>query len=211
MQGIVETVARMGAFWLVLLAFGLGVSEGAIGLDLVVPGEVGMVLAGAAAAEADVAIAVLVPPAAIGAVVGDSLGYLLGRRYGTRLLCRWDRVRRRVEPAIERSTEYFERHGGRAVFIARWVGALRGVVPVAAGIAEMPYRRFLLWDLPAAVLWSTAVISVGWYLGDDVARIVDRIGLGISVVVVLVIVGVVVVRKRMGARRSADAAESRAC
>jgi membrane-associated protein len=196
MRGLIESVSRMGTVALLALAFGLGVGEGAIGLDLVVPGEVGMVFVGAAAEEAGVPLLAVIPPAAAGAVIGDSLGYLIGRRFGVRVLCRWDRIRDRVEPALERSTHYFERRGPAAVFTARWVGALRGVVPVAAGIAEMPYRRFLAWDVPAAVLWSTAIVSLGWYVGDDVAGVVDRVGLVVSTVVVACIVAIVVVRRR---------------
>jgi membrane-associated protein len=206
MRGFIESISRTGAWALVVLAFGLGFSEGAMGLDLVVPGEVGMVIVGAAAEEAEVTLLAVIPPAAGGAVAGDSVGYLLGRRFGARLVCRSDRLRHRLEPALARSHGYFERHGPRAVFTARWVGALRGVVPVVAGMAGMPYRRFVTWDVPAAILWSTAVVSLGWFLGDDVAAVVDRIGLGISVLVVALIVVVVLVRRRAGGRRTSSEA-----
>ena len=80
------------------------------------------------------------------------------------------------------------------MFAARWVGALRALVPLVAGTSEMPFRRFLPWDATAAVLWVTATVWLGATLGDDVADVVDRIGTTISLVVVGVIVLVVVVR-----------------
>jgi membrane-associated protein len=82
------------------------------------------------------------------------------------------------------------------VFVARWVGALRALVPLVAGISEMPFRRFLAWDAAAAVLWVTTMIWPGATLGDDIASVIDRIGTGISLVVVGVLVLVVVLRSR---------------
>ena len=130
----------------------------------------------------------------VGAVLGDSFSYLIGRRWGMTLVRRWGWLRRRLEPRFERAHGYFDRRGGRAVFVARWVGALRALVPLVAGTATMPFRRFLLWDAAAAVLWVTAMVWLGVLLGDDMARVVDRVGTGISLVVVGVIALVVLLR-----------------
>jgi undecaprenyl-diphosphatase len=202
MRGLVDSAARLGTLVLMALALGLGFGEGAIGLDLVVPGEVGMVFVGAAAAEADAPLFAVIPAGAIGAVAGDSVGWLIGRRFGARVVTRWALLRR-LEPAMERARGTFERRGGLAVFAARWVGALRGVVPVVAGTGEMPYRRFLAWDAPAALLWTTAVMLLGYHLGDDVAGVVDRVGLFTSIGVVAVIAAVVLVRHLRARRQPA--------
>ncbi len=88
------------------------------------------------------------------------------------------------------------------MFVARWVGALRAVMPVVAGVSRMPYPRFVRWDAPAAIAWTAAVVSAGFYLGDRIADVIDRIGLVVSLVVVALLVVVVAVRRRRAQSRS---------
>lgn len=204
MSDLVEAAARLGTLALAAIALGLGFGESAIALDLIVPGEVGMVFIGAAAHDAGAPLALLITAGVVGAVAGDSAGYFIGRRWGTRVLYRWVWLRRRVEPAVERSQKYFERRGGLAVFVARWVGALRAVMPVVAGISEMRYRRFLAWDVPAVILWTSLVVSLGFYFGDDIADVVDRIGLVVSLVIVVLLVAVIVFRRHRVNARARD-------
>jgi membrane-associated protein len=198
---LIEAAARLGTLALAAIAFGLGFGESAIALDLVVPGEVGMVFIGAAARDAGAPLALLITAGAVGAIAGDSASYFIGRRWGTTVLYRWKWLRRRVEPGVERSREYFKRRGGLAVFAARWVGALRAVMPAVAGISEMRYRRFLAWDVPAVVLWTSLVVSVGFYFGDGIADVVDRIGLTVSLVIVVLLLALILVRRRVKGRR----------
>jgi membrane-associated protein len=195
-SSILDAVGRLGGWLLCVAVFGVAFGESAVLMDLVIPGEVGMVVAGAAAKRNDVSPWLLVVVASLGSILGDSFSYLVGRRWGMSLVRRWGWLRRRVEPRFERARRYFERRGGRAVFVARWVGALRAVVPAVAGTSEMPYRRFLLWDAAAAVLWVTTMVWLGAIFGDDIARVVDRIGTGISLVVIGGIVLLVVLRSK---------------
>jgi membrane-associated protein len=103
--------------------------------------------------------------------------------------------------AVRRAlAEVLQRRGGLAVFAARWVGALRAVMPVVAGISDMRYRRFLAWDVPAVILWTSLVVSVGFYFGDGIAEVVDRIGLTVSLVIVVLVVALIVLRRRVNAR-----------
>ena len=181
---IIEWVAGLTGPVLYLAVAGLAFGETAIFVDLLVPGEVGMVIAGAAGAEAGLRLPLLVLAGAIGATVGDSVSYVIGRRWGFRLVHRWAFTRTRLEPKLTAAQRYFARRGGSAVFLGRWVGALRAVVPLVAGAARMPYRRFLAWNVLASAGWATAAVSLGWYLGEPVARTVDRIGLVLSAVLV---------------------------
>jgi undecaprenyl-diphosphatase len=185
---VIDFLARASGATLYLLVAFLAFSETAMFVDLLVPGEVGMVLAGAAAARGEGSLLGLVVAGASGAVLGDSFSYLLGRRYGPRLVHRWGFVRRRLEPHLEHAHAYFARRGGTAVFGARWVGALRAVVPFVAGAASMPYPRFLLWNVLASFGWVGTTVALGWYAGEPAARAVDRVGLAVSAVVVGVIV-----------------------
>jgi membrane-associated protein len=195
-SAVIDAVARLGGWLLCVAVLGVAFGESAVLLDLVVPGEVGMVVGGAAAKRTRVSPWLLVAVGSLGSVAGDSFSYLVGRRWGMSLVRRWDWVRRRLEPRFERAHRYFLLRGGQAVFAARWVGALRAVVPAVAGTSGMPYRRFLRWDAVAAALWVTTMVWLGVLLGDDIARVVDRIGTAVSLVVVGSIVLAVFLRSR---------------
>jgi membrane protein DedA with SNARE-associated domain len=112
----------------------------------------------------------------------------LGRRFGAGLVNRWSWSRRRLGPALARAEERFATRGGWAIFGARWVGALRAVVPLVAGSARMPVRRFLAWNAVASVLWASAIISLGYVVGRHVGTSLERVGAAVSVVVVTVLV-----------------------
>ena len=184
MVATAEGAALIGLVFLVVFA------ESAILLDLVVPGEVGLVLAGTAAEQNGTSLVLVIVAATLGATAGDSLGYVVGRRFGPALVTRW-RWTRRLEPSLERARDHYARRGGVTVAVARWIGALRAVVPVVAGAAALTYRRFLAWSLPSAAAWSAVVASLGFAFGDDVVELVDRVGLGVSLVAVAVVVGAV--------------------
>jgi membrane protein DedA with SNARE-associated domain len=86
---------------------------------------------------------------------------------------------------VERAQEYFADHGGLAVFLGRFVGVVRGVVPVVAGTARMPYRRFLPWNIAASLAWTGAVMSAGYLIGRNVESLVSRASLVVTGVVVV--------------------------
>lgn len=197
---LIEALADASGPLLLLGVFLLAYGEGTMGLDLLVPGEAGVAIVAAAVAErGEPPLAAVIAAAASGALAGDSTGWAIGRRFGTPFAQRWRWTRRRVAPALERAHRYFEHRGGRAVFVARFVGALRAVVPIVAGAGAMPYRRFLAWDIPAALAWASLVATLGYVYGDDVAGVLDRVGVAISLVA-LVTIAVVVLWRRRSAR-----------
>jgi len=189
-ERLLDNIAELGPVVLHLVVFFLAFSETALFLDLLIPGEAGMVVAGAAAARAGASLPTMILAAAAGAIAGDTVSYLIGRRWGMALIQRWEPVRRRLEPRTERAHDFFERHGGAAVFFGRFVGVVRGVIPAVAGMAEMPYRRFLAWNVVASLAWTAAVISAGYLLGRNVEKVVSRVGLAITLVVVVAVVTV---------------------
>ena len=195
-DSILDAIADAGLGWLVVAAFGFAFAETALFLDFIIPGEVGLVVVGAAGERADAPLLLLIAVATVGAITGDSVSYVLGRRYGLRLVHRWEPVERRVGPSVERAQAYFETRGGSAVFFGRFVGALRAVVPFVAGMGHMPYRRFLVWNVLASIVWTSIVISLGYFVGAQIRDDVDRIGLAISVVVVLALVAAWLIHRR---------------
>lgn len=172
---LIDVVGGLGFTGLALSAAALAFSETAVGLDLVVPGEAGMLVVGAAADQHAYSPVPLAVAAAVGATVGDTVSYAIGRRWGLALLERW-RLTRRLVPKARDAEGWFERRGGAAVFIGRWVGALRAIVPVIAGTARMSFGRFLAWNVLASVTWAGAAVTLGYVLGTSAARQVDRMG-----------------------------------
>lgn len=189
---------------LALIAFGLAFGEAAIGLDLIVPGEAGMVVVGAATDRKDMALWSIILAGGAGAAVGDSLSYALGRRYGLHLAQRWAFTRRHVEPALLAAEARFERHGGAAVAGARWVGALRAVVPAVAGAAKMPFGRFLLWNVPSCMAWAAVTVTLGAVFGEMIVGSVDTVSTAISGVALVIIVALLLRRRRHATRRPLD-------
>lgn len=184
---VVDALGDLGLVGLCLAVAFLAFSETAILLDLAVPGEVGLVLGGAAAASAGHPVVVVIAAAALGALAGDSLSYTVGRRWGRPLIERFRWTRRRLLPVVDRAEHHFAEHGGRSVFIGRWIGALRAVVPFVAGIGRLRVATFLLWNVAASISWATTVVLVGFWLGEPVADTVDRIGTVVSVAAVVAI------------------------
>ena len=184
-----DVVILLGAMLL------LSAGEAALFLDLLVPGEVAMIVGGAVLADQNGPVVAGMACAAVGAVIGDSLSFLLGATVGTRLVERWDFLRRHLGPQIERARKYFERGGGPIVAVARFVGALRAVVPFVAASNGMPYRRFLLWDVPAAIVWGTLMVGLGAAYGDDIARTIDRLDWWMTLAILVAIAGWLLYRR----------------
>jgi membrane-associated protein len=183
LESVLDDIATLGGGWLLLAAFLLAFGETAFLADLFVPGEVGLVVVGAAAARGGDSLVAMIAAAAAGATLGDSVGWLLGRYGATRLVERWAWTRRRVAPKVDQARGYFERRGGGAVFVGRFVGAVRAVVSVVAGMSGMPYWRFLGWNVLASLAWTGLVVSAGYFLGRHADSIVAEIALLVAIAV----------------------------
>lgn len=157
-------VGRLG-HWGYLVVFFCAVLESAAFVGLLVPGESVVLVAGFFAAQGQLDIGDLIVIVAIGAVLGDSIGYEMGRRIGRSGLERYGRRFGLTGERIDRAESFFERHGGKAVFLGRFVGFARALVPFLAGSARMPYRKFLPYNAFGAALWSAAVLLVGYFVG----------------------------------------------
>jgi membrane-associated protein len=144
---------------------------------LPVPGETALIAAGVLASHGRVHIESVIVLAALGAMLGDNLGYAIGRTGGRRLLERpgfLEHHRRRI---LEEGQPFFERHGAKAVFLGRWVAGLRIAAAWLAGINRMPWRRFLFWNALGAVAWATSVGLLAFYLGPPAENIFRTAGI----------------------------------
>jgi membrane protein DedA with SNARE-associated domain len=185
-----------------LLVFG----ESAFFAGFVIPGETAVLLGGFLASQGHLDIVTLIVVVVISAILGDTVGYEVGKRLGPRVLQL--SIFRRHQTQLDKAQESLRRRGGPAVFLGRWTAFLRAVVPGIAGLSRMRYLTFLFWNALGGITWGITFSLVGYFAGASYERVASTIGKGSAVVVaVLVIAGVVVWRVRRGRRERDEEAE----
>jgi membrane protein DedA with SNARE-associated domain len=182
--------------WVVLLIVGLVVfAEDAVFVGFVIPGETAAILGGVAASLGHVPLWAVVTTVVIAAIVGDSVGYEVGRHLGPRVLEHRLLDKRREQ--IERAQDLLVRRGGAAVALGRSVALLRAMMPALAGMSRMPYGRFLTWNAAGGVVWGIATVAIGYFAGTSYKTVATNVGRGTALVVaMLAILAVVVWRVR---------------
>ena len=188
MSGVLDAAARLASPWAYVVLALLAAAESAAFVGLAIPGETAMLLGGFLAFQGRVSLPVMMAAGAVGAIVGDSIGYQIGRVFGEPL--KRSRLGRRVgEGRWARGEAYLRDKGGHAVFLGRFVGLLRALVPALAGMARMPYRTFLPWNAAGGVIWGPGFVLLGYLAGGSwrqVERVAGRASLLLVVLVVLV-------------------------
>ena len=170
------------------------------------PGDSLLVTAGIFSSAGVIPLHWLLAPVMLCAIVGDQIGYWIGRAAGPALYRREDSLFFR-RSHLQRAHEFYEKYGGRAVIFARFVPIIRTFCPPVAGAARMPYSRYLIFDIFGGVLWVGAMILGGYFLGRTVPNIGQRIHYVIAVVVVLSLLPAVISILR--ARRAVARGEAR--
>lgn len=167
---LVDQLLKLDPAIALVLVFLLPALEASIFLGFVLPGETAVVVGGFLAYEGKVPLAAVFAAAIIGAVLGDSVGYEVGKKWGDALL---DKAPKRfVKPVhIVQGKQLINRLGGQAVFAGRWTAVLRALVPSLCGTAMMRYRTFLLWNAIGGVTWATAFILIGYLAGTAWERV----------------------------------------
>lgn len=135
------------------------------------------------ALEGKPSLLILLPLCFLAAAAGDQVGYMVGARLGPSLFTRPD-SRLFKQENVTRTTEFFDKHGARALVLARFVPVVRTFTPVLAGVSQMPYRRFVVYNVLGAALWSVGATMLGWGLGKRFPDL-DRYLTPVLLVVVL--------------------------
>ena len=164
-----------------------------------VPGETALIASAVLASQGHLSIELVIAVAAVAAIVGDNFGYMLGARFGRRLLERPGRTQARRLVALKQGEQLFERHGPKAVFIGRWIALLRIWAAWLAGMASMRWRSFLLWNALGGICWALFFGLLGYYGGEAAAELVARLGVGVAIAAGAAAVATwVVVHRRRG-------------
>lgn len=200
---IVDQLLKLNPWVALSLVFLLPALEASVFLGFVLPGETAVVVGGFLAYEHKIPLWAVFLAAIAGAILGDSAGYEVGKKWGDSLL---DKAPKRfVKPAhIKQGKDLINRLGGRAVFIGRWTAVLRALVPSLCGTAKMRYRNFLLWNALGGVTWATAFILIGYLAGTAWQRIehyTNVVSYALFGAAVVAVVGIILWNRRRQAQR----------
>jgi membrane protein DedA with SNARE-associated domain len=165
-----------------------------------IPGETALIAAAVLASQGKLQIELVIAIAAAAAIVGDNIGYLIGRKGGRWLLERPGAFYRQRQEVLRVGEPFFERHGPKAVFFGRFLLGLRIWASWLAGATRMHWRSFALWNALGGITWATAVGLIAYLLGSSAGNALEAFGIYGLVAVVIAIVAALVLHRRHASR-----------
>lgn len=201
---LLEKILHLPAWLILLLVFLLPGLEAAAFIGVVFPGEIAVLLGGVAASQGSVSIGLVLLAACLGAVLGDQVGYFIGREWGETVLRKIpDRLL--DEDRLQAGRAYVRKMGAKGVILGRWTAALRALVPGLAGMSRMSYPRFLVSNIIGGVGWAVLVGVVGYLAGNSYKKVESALGSVSYLLLALIVVGLVgwhFVRRRRERQRA---------
>lgn len=198
MSSIANYILGLHGILALLLIFILPAAESSIFAGFIFPGETTVILGGVLASEHRVPLLAAIAAASLGAIIGDSIGYFVGKRWGRSLID--GPLKRFLKPShVARAEEFIVRRGGPGVFIGRFTAALRVLIPGIAGVAGMEYKTFVIFNVTGGIAWAITMTMLGYVAGQSfrhVEKVAGQISYIVLAVVVVLIVGFVILRKR---------------
>ena len=173
---IIESVGYLGLFAIIF-------SESGLLVGFFLPGDSLLFTAGFLASQGFFNILLLTPMTFIAAVMGDSVGYAFGQKVGPKLFKKEDSIFFHKKHLI-RAKNFYNKHGGKTITIARFLPVIRTFAPIVAGIGQMPYKKFLAYNILGGFLWAVCIPFAGYFLGSLIPS-VDKYLFPIIVVIVL--------------------------
>lgn len=178
LEDLIKTVSYFGV-WAIVFA------ETGLFFGVFLPGDSLLFTAGVLASQGYFNIVLLAFGCFVAAVAGDATGYYIGDRMGRRLFTKPES--RFFKPAyLHKAQAFFEKHGGKAIILGRFMPVVRTMVPMVAGAGTMPYRRFFTYNVIGGFLWGVCVTVAGYYLGELIGDSIDRYLLPIIAVIIIV-------------------------
>ena len=203
MSGVLDNILNLDPFWLLLVAGLLVFAEDAVFVGFVVPGETAAVLAGVAAGVDHVPLAVAIVVIVAAAIIGDSVGYEVGKAWLGPAL---DRMRflDKHRPRIDQAQDFLRRRGGVAVFLGRFTAFFRAMMPALAGASDMHYRKFLLWNALGGIVWGSVFVTLGYLAGNSYHHVEKVVGRGFAIGLAVIVVAALVVWRVRSEKRIDD-------
>jgi len=173
-------VAAGGYLVITLVVF----METGIAMGVIMPGESLVLVSGMLASTGHLDLAILMPALFVAAVAGDAVGFSVGAHLGPRVFTRTRSIFFRPE-YLKRANAFYEKYGGRAIVLARFVPVVRTFAPIVAGAARMQYRQFVIFNVVGAALWVCSMLLMGYYLGRVIPGLESKLGFVILLVVLI--------------------------
>ena len=188
LQGLLEDISEVLGAWTYLLVGVFAFAETGAFVGLVVPGETIMLLGGAVAGQGAIDIYLLIAIAWFAAWLGDTTSFFIGRRLGRGFVLHHGPRVGISNERFEKVEDYFARHGGKTIFIGRWISLVRAFAPFIAGSSGMRYRAFVPYSILGTGLWASAHILVGYFFSRSVESAAEYAGKGAFLLATLIVV-----------------------
>jgi undecaprenyl-diphosphatase len=210
LEQLLIDIGEMLGKWTYLLVGALAFFETGAFIGLIAPGETALLLGGLVAGQGQIDVLTLIAIVWAAAVAGDLTSFYFGRRLGRAYLVKHGPRVHITEDRLEQVEGFFDRHGGKAILLGRFVGLVRAVAPFLAGSSGMPLRRFLPYDIIGAGLWGASFVLLGYVFWQSFSQLVDyakkgALALGAVIVFVVAIVAAVRWLRNEGNRAKARA------
>jgi len=197
LQNLLEEISETLGAWTYLLVGVFAFAETGAGIGLVVPGETTMLLGGAVAGQGAIDVYLLIAIAWFAAWLGDTFSFFLGRRLGREFVLKHGSRVGISNERFEKVEDYFSRHGGKTIFIGRWISLVRALAPFIAGSSKMSYRGFVPYSILGTGLWASLHILVGYFFSRSIetaGHYAARGAFALAILIALVIGTVYLVR-----------------
>ncbi|MFE3190166.1 DedA family protein [Nocardia sp. NPDC059240] len=199
MNSLLHRILDIAPIWVYLVVTLLVFVEDAIFVGFVIPGETAAVLGGVAASQGHVVLGVMIVLVVAAAILGDSVGYEVGKHVGPRLL--QIKLLDRHRGRLDKAQDYLARRGGWAVFLGRFTAFFRAMMPALAGTSRMPYRRFLIFNAAGGIVWGTTFVVLGFVAGQSYEAVAKTVGRDLAIAVAAVVILGLIIWKLRERRR----------
>lgn len=140
---------------------------------LFLPGDTLLIIVGVFAAHGDLPLLWSIVIICLAAILGDNTGYYIGRKSGPHIFTRHKGLFFREE-YVQRAEAFYNKHGGKTIIVARFIGYVRTIVPLLAGIAKMHQPKFIAYNIVGAVIWTLSFVLLGYWVGEAADEYIDR-------------------------------------
>lgn len=186
MSGFIDSLLNVSPLVAYIAVFCLVFAEDALFVGFVIPGETAAVLGGVVASRGEVQLGVMMALVVAAAIIGDTVGYEVGKHLGSRLVK--TKALARHASKLEYAQDLLRRRGGSAVFLGRFTAFFRAVMPALAGTSRMPYGRFFAYNAAGGLVWGVGFVLLGYLAGNSYEAVAKAVGQDLALVIAAVAV-----------------------